>query len=164
MSGEGEILAGAMERATKEIQEIEDKRILEELDNMARIVHVKGPVRKGQLITEKDIIDTVTKCDKMCNKITTRDLVENNIDLEVKPREKVDHPAHYGGKDNPYEAIKVIEAWGLGFHLGNTVKYISRAGKKSGEFLLDDMKKAKWYLDRYLAFLEESDETKSVEG
>lgn len=29
--------------------------------------------------------------------------------------EAVDHPSHYGGKDNPYEAIKVIEAWELGF-------------------------------------------------
>ena len=36
----------------------------------------------------------------------------------------VEHPAHYGGADNPYEAIKVIEAWGLGFCLGNTIKYI----------------------------------------
>lgn len=36
---------------------------------------------------------------------------------------------HYGGADNPYVAIKVIEAWGAGFCLGNTLKYISRAGK-----------------------------------
>lgn len=45
-------------------------------------------------------------------------------------REAVNSPAHYGGADNPYEAIKVIEAWDLGFCLGNTVKYIARAGKK----------------------------------
>ena len=43
---------------------------------------------------------------------------------------KVEHPAHYGGENNPYEAIKVIEAWSLNFNLGNAVKYISRAGKK----------------------------------
>ena len=47
-----------------------------------------------------------------------------------KDMSAVDHPSHYGGADNPYEAIKVIEAWQLGFCLGNTVKYISRAGKK----------------------------------
>ena len=41
--------------------------------------------------------------------------------------EMVNHPQHYGGEDNLYEAIKVIEAWDLDFHLGNTVKYISRA-------------------------------------
>lgn len=58
----------------------------------------------------------------------------------------IDHPPHYGGATNPYEAIKVIEAWGLGFCLGNTLKYISRAGKKGDR--LDDLKKARWYLDR----------------
>jgi len=58
----------------------------------------------------------------------------------------VDHPAHYGGQDSPYEAIKVIEAWGLGFHLGNTVKYLARAGRKGDR--LTDLRKARWYLDR----------------
>jgi hypothetical protein len=61
----------------------------------------------------------------------------------------VDHPEHYGGKDNPYEAIKVIEDWGLGFCLGNAVKYISRAGKKEGATKADDLQKAAWYVDRY---------------
>lgn len=60
--------------------------------------------------------------------------------------EHVNHPAHYGGGDNPYEAIKVIEAWELGFCLGNTVKYISRAGKKGDA--LEDLRKAQWYLSR----------------
>lgn len=60
--------------------------------------------------------------------------------------EDVDHPAHYGGADNLYEAIKVIEAWGLGFCLGNTVKYISRAGKKDDD--IKDLEKARWYLSR----------------
>ena len=46
-------------------------------------------------------------------------------------KEMVNHPDHYqSGKNNEYEAIKVIDAWDLGFSLGNTVKYISRAGKK----------------------------------
>jgi len=57
----------------------------------------------------------------------------------------IDHPAHYGG-DYGFEPIKVIEAWDLGFHLGNTVKYIARAGKKGPA--LEDLKKARWYLDR----------------
>lgn len=66
--------------------------------------------------------------------------------------EAVDHPAHYGGTDNPYEAIKVIEAWGLGFCLGNTVKYIVRAGKKDAT--VQDLKKSRWYLDREIQRLE----------
>lgn len=70
--------------------------------------------------------------------------------------EHVDHPAHYGGEDDPYEAIKVIEAWRLGFHLGNTIKYISRAGKK-GDILVD-LKKAAWYLQRKIEQLEKERE------
>lgn len=67
--------------------------------------------------------------------------MENNKEL-------IDHPKHYGGKDNPYETIKVIEAWGLGFCLSNTVKYISRAGKKETDKTVQDLEKAKWYLER----------------
>jgi len=62
--------------------------------------------------------------------------------------ESVNHPAHYGGADNPYEAIKVIEAWGLGFNLGNTVKYVSRSGKKGVDKTVEDLRKAAWYLNR----------------
>lgn len=58
----------------------------------------------------------------------------------------VNHPPHYGGGDNPYEAIKVIEAWGLGFNLGNAVKYISRAGKKGDA--AEDLRKAEFYINR----------------
>ncbi len=70
--------------------------------------------------------------------------------------ETVDHPAHYGGADNPYEAIKVIEAWELGFHLGNTIKYLARAGKKNGR-MLEDLRKARWYLDRAIERMERAD-------
>jgi hypothetical protein len=65
--------------------------------------------------------------------------------------ETVNHPAHYGGEDNPYEVIKVIEAWGLGFCLGNTVKYIARARKKGSDTEIEDLKKALWYLKRELS-------------
>lgn len=68
----------------------------------------------------------------------------------------VDHPKHYGGEENPYEAIKVIEAWNLGFCLGNTVKYIARAKYKGKE--LEDLKKAAWYLNREIARLIEERE------
>jgi len=66
----------------------------------------------------------------------------------------VNHPPHYGGADNPYEAIKVIEAWRLGFNLGNVVKYISREQFKGAP--IEDLKKARWYLDREIANRESS--------
>ena len=71
-------------------------------------------------------------------------------------KEMVNHPNHYGGEDNQYEAIKVIEAWDLDFHLGNTVKYISRAGKKGTDKELQDLKKALWYLERKIKNLEDN--------
>ena len=61
------------------------------------------------------------------------------------------NPKYYGGESNPYEAIKVIEAWDLDFCLGNTVKYISRAGKKDILKEVEDLEKAKWYIDRRIA-------------
>ena len=71
-------------------------------------------------------------------------------------KESVDHPNHYGGKDSPYEAIKVIEAWDLNFCLGNTVKYISRAGKKEKNKTIQDLEKAKWYLEREISNLKKT--------
>lgn len=62
--------------------------------------------------------------------------------------EHVNHPQHYGGGENPYEVIKVIEALDMDFHLGNTFKYIARAGKKGTDKELQDLKKALWYLQR----------------
>jgi hypothetical protein len=41
----------------------------------------------------------------------------------------------------------------LGFHLGNAVKYIARAGKKDPNRLREDLEKARWYLDRALVNL-----------
>lgn len=73
--------------------------------------------------------------------------------------QNVNHPAYYGGKDNPYETIKVIEAWGLddNFDLGNTIKYISRAGKKDKACLLQDLMKAQFYLNHEIEKLHKYD-------
>jgi len=72
--------------------------------------------------------------------------------------ESVDHPAHYGGKADPYETIKVIEAMGDGpaFCRGNAIKYLMRHDKKGAQ--LDDLKKARWYVDRLISQIE-GDET-----
>ena len=59
----------------------------------------------------------------------------------------IEHPDYYGGFDNPYEAIKVIRSWNLGFELGNVIKYISRNGKKEGEAAVKDLRKAIKYIE-----------------
>lgn len=72
-------------------------------------------------------------------------------------KEQVNHPEHYGGASNIYEAIKVITAWNLDFCLGNSIKYISRAGKKDNNTVVQDLKKARWYIDYKIKQLEECD-------
>jgi hypothetical protein len=75
--------------------------------------------------------------------------------MEKQSEDMVNSPSHYGGKDSTYETIKVIRAWNLGFNLGNCVKYISRAGKKYGDTkLLEDLRKARWYIDDEIKHLE----------
>jgi hypothetical protein len=75
---------------------------------------------------------------------------------DTEPPEAVDHPAHYGGEDNPYEVFKVVEAWGLDkdAYLFNVIKYIARAGKKDTSKLLEDLKKGHAYLERRIKLLE----------
>ena len=74
--------------------------------------------------------------------------------MRITKKESVDHPPHYGGKDNPYEVIKVIRAWQLDFWTGNAIKYIGRAGKKDPDREIEDLKKARWYLDDKIQELE----------
>ena len=77
------------------------------------------------------------------------------VKTEVAPVvDFVNHPPHY--KDGGIETIDYIEAKGLNYHLGNVVKYVSRAGKKGqlmspkqrAQSAIVDLEKAKWYLDR----------------
>jgi hypothetical protein len=64
----------------------------------------------------------------------------------------VNHPEHY--TDGGIETIDFIEAKKLPYHLGNAVKYISRAGKKDKEKTVEDLQKASWYISRYISLLE----------
>lgn len=82
-----------------------------------------------------------------------RDIVsKSDIDFMKDAYQAANHPSHYGGENNTYEARKVIKAWGLNFNTGNVAKYLSRAGKKDlkGDVLkstLEDLVKARQYLD-----------------
>jgi hypothetical protein len=73
-----------------------------------------------------------------------------------KPNEDIiNRPSHYtSGK---IEVIDFILDQGLGFELGNTAKYISRAGKKDPAKVLEDLKKARWYLNHYIERMEVQD-------
>lgn len=122
---------------------------------------------------------TVLRCDLLSGHAGKHHTMTSGPDLlwstlyEAPHFDAIDHPTHYGGADNPYEAIKVIEAWHLGFCLGNAVKYICRAGKKPVHMIaggerppesqwekdkvgVEDLKKARWYLDREITRLEKT--------
>lgn len=68
----------------------------------------------------------------------------------------VNHPQHYGGADNIYEAIKIIEHYNFGFCIGNSLKYILRAGKKHPQKYIEDLEKASWYLNRKIESLKKA--------
>lgn len=110
-------------------------------------------------------------CERNCRIITKKDRGEPNccpfgillssgtIEKVTAPSgytsENVDHPTHYGGRGNPYETIKVIEAlgWVDNFCKGNAMKYLMRAGKKDPEREVEDLEKAVFYLNYLIEIL-----------
>lgn len=100
------------------------------VDESAPVISKMETTMKEIIIKKDDIKDTGVIAAKKHNPIP-------NV---------IDHPSHYNkGK---IEVIDFIEDQGLSFHLGNVIKYIARAGSKGDK--LEDLKKARWYLDRYI--------------
>ena len=101
-----------------------------------------------------DLLGTIYKSvEDMLNKTSEKEK-ETEETGNMPYKESVNHPSHYGGKDNPYETIKVIDAWGLDFELGNAIKYISRAGKKDPTKIVEDLKKAIFYIQHEIDKIE----------
>ena len=73
-------------------------------------------------------------------------------EVSEKVCDNVNHPSHY--TSGQIEVIDFIEDKELGFHLGNAVKYISRAGRKDANKAIEDLRKAAWYLNRQIERLE----------
>jgi hypothetical protein len=68
------------------------------------------------------------------------------IDSTKSEDDPVNHPSHY--TFSKIEVIDAIEAWGCGFHDGNVIKYVARYRYKNNP--VEDLKKARWYLDRLI--------------
>lgn len=85
----------------------------------------------------------------------------SNTDYRERQNGKDDavhHPSHYA--NGKYEVIDIIEdqlgPQGFrGFCLGNTIKYICRAGKKNADKTVEDLEKAEWYLHHYITRVKE---------
>ena len=133
---------------------------------MAKINEKIKCYRKANNLTQEDLASRLNISSRTVKRYESGEIIPSmqvlkrisealNIDykelnMEEDKKEMVDHPKHYNmGK---YEVIDVIEDWELGFNLGNTVKYISRAGHKDN--ILQDLKKALWYLDREIKRIE----------
>ena len=71
---------------------------------------------------------------------------EPEVKAVPKNEDVINHPSHYTRGN--IEVIDFIEDQQLPYHLGNVIKYIARAGHKGDK--LEDLKKARWYLDRYI--------------
>nr|DAU65323.1 MAG TPA: nucelotide kinase [Bacteriophage sp.] len=99
-------------------------------------------------VKKEDVVDPV-----ISKKETTASYINADSVSDLYPineskdgTDMVNHPSHYNkGK---IEVIDFIEDQGLSFHLGNVIKYVARAGAKGDK--LEDLKKAQWYLDRYI--------------
>ena len=81
------------------------------------------------------------------------DILGNGADS----KENVNHPMHYGGENDTYETIKVIEAWEMDFIEGNILKYLRRYKKKNG---LEDLQKSLWYLEYLINKYKSNDKQK----
>lgn len=116
-------------------------------DNQSEKVTESAPVISKMETTEPYInsesvqdLYTCTNADDVKGSCVVADKKSNPISNVI------DHPSHYNkGK---IEVIDFIEDQGLSFHLGNVIKYIARAGSKGDK--LEDLNKARWYLDRYI--------------
>lgn len=100
---------------------------------------------------------------KRIERITGQKILETKRELEDLARweanefwtpgnepEYVDHPDHYN--QGKFEVIDVIEDWNLGFEAGNAVKYIARYKHKGKA--VQDLQKARWYIDRLIQRIE----------
>ena len=145
-----------------------DMKDVQEGAFVERVGYGGGLFRRGPLVTSGDGVQMCDTEGRYTGQIwpidapvrlakTTIPASRNAYYRTAPPHdETVDHPAHYGGAENPHEPIKIIEHYGLGFCTGNAIKYILRAGKKPGAQEREDLRKAAWYLAREIARLEKT--------
>lgn len=124
--------------------------------------HKDGEVEVNNRNTIIDVLRKIASDKHMLNRAywalicgEAADLLETDALILLKAQEpvkpvvdNVNHPSHY--KRGGIEVIDAIEAWGFGegFNKGNAIKYIVRAGHKDPDAEIEDLEKAKWYLER----------------
>lgn len=87
----------------------------------------------------EDIKNEVDRIVELFNKKPELTSISSNVSSTLS------RPAHYGGENNPFEAIKIIHHYNLNFNLGNIIKYTLRCGKK--DEAIKELEKIKQYAD-----------------
>lgn len=105
-------------------------------------------------VAKQEIIATITKHMEAKPATSKATIKEEKVVTPAKvsniEHDAVNHPTHYTRGN--IEVIDFIEDQQLPYHLGNVVKYVARAGFKGDK--VEDLKKAQWYLNRYIRTLE----------
>mgnify|MGYP002523710974 CR=1 FL=1 len=130
------------------------KNALVEKDTESEVINTpdKAPTSEDVSMFIKEHGTDITKLNDRVESVNEAKFIKN-LKCQVN-KSNVDHPSHYA-EGRQYEPIDVIEDWDLGFHVGNSLKYISRLGRKKEdgkteiEKTLEDIDKAIWYLNRY---------------
>lgn len=121
----------------------------------ARSIAVKFGVSLAYVYTLRSLMKKAeskpTEGDWVLTHVSTSDTsihdTPNKVTPVDTPADMVNHPPHY--KTGGIETIDFIEAKQLNYHLGNVVKYVTRADHKGDR--LENLKKAQWYLEREIA-------------
>lgn len=124
-------------------------------DRVCTVDTINGPISGYDYAILSDRINELeSKLGKLSSVEPTPIYYDNELKYFTTPgcakgeiHDSVNHPSHY--TDGKYETIDFIEEYGTITHIGNAIKYASRAGKKDEDAYIEDLKKGLWYLHRY---------------
>ena len=128
-----------------------DQAVIDVIDNGKRVWYVAAVAGVSQRTLRRWVVAERKSRASLAQRKVAREKFHRAFDetmgaAAAAPAVDAINPAHY--RLGNTEVIDAIEDWQLGFHLGNSVKYIARAGKKDSTKPVEDLKKARWYLDR----------------
>jgi hypothetical protein len=117
--------------------------------SLAYVYNTLSENKVKQMDAKADAQYRLSRVGGVMKKVTAVDLQTLVTNLRQGKADNVNHPSHY--KTGGIETIDFIEAKKLDYHLGNVVKYITRADLKGNK--LEDLQKAQWYLNRAISKL-----------
>jgi hypothetical protein len=146
--------------------EYDDRTIQKKQEHIKtnNMMSTDGELKQWQKdVMAKDYLVAKLQKNSLYGKTVDKDITERSCIMSreemkefLKPKnDPVNYPSHY--TDGKIEVIDFIEDKKLGFHLGNAVKYIARAGKKDPAKTVEDLEKAIWYIKRYIEDYKEKD-------